>query len=207
MESPSPISSGGLLMPTAPHKKGDNAVCLLCQTPYVVKKRNQRYCSPECQVKAWPRLNRERHNIRQIQKRIRNPEWFREHEGKYYRTYRTKATSKRPWKYLLQSRRLDAIKRGLTYELTNEWAATRWTGYCELTGLPFSQQGKGVGPHPDSASIDRIDQSKGYTQENSRFILWAINGMRGRGTDETMYQIAEALLEYRKFIRIFRTDC
>jgi hypothetical protein len=171
-----------------------DSTCLLCGTPYRKKKRNQKYCSPQCQQKAWPILNRTLHNQRHLSRRHTNPEWYRKKEPMYYRTYRAKALSSKPWKYLLQSRRLDAVKRSLVYELSDEWAIARWTGHCEISGLPFSKQGEGTGPHPMSPSIDRTDQSIGYTQNNCRFILWAINGMRGRGTDETMYMIAKAIV-------------
>lgn len=46
-----------------------------------------------------------------------------------------------------------------------------------------------------AASIDRIDTKKGYTQDNCRFILFAINCMRQNGTDEEMIFIARSLTE------------
>lgn len=174
--------------------KGDRGICDVCGSPFVLSKRGQRYCCRDCYKKAWPILNRGKHNARQCQKRADHPDWFREHDKKYYQTYRAKAESSRPWKYLLQSRRLDAKNRGLEYTLTNEWAEARWTGKCELTGIPFLKQRTGRGPMPFSPSIDRIDQTKGYTQDNSRFLLWGLNALRGNGTDDDMYVIARALV-------------
>lgn len=45
--------------------------------------------------------------------------------------------------------------------------------------------------------MDRIDSSKGYTQDNCRFILFAVNSFKGVGTDALMLEIAQALLERR----------
>jgi hypothetical protein len=47
-----------------------------------------------------------------------------------------------------------------------------------------------MGPQPFSASLDKIEPSKGYTKNNSRFILWGCNALKGVGADEDMYAIA-----------------
>lgn len=128
---------------------------------------------------------------------MQHPEWFQQREAAYSKRSRTKAIDTRPWKYILKSRMYDARKRGIEFSLTDEWAAARWTGHCELTGIPFDKPGNGLGPKPFSPSVDRIDQSKGYLPTNARFVLWAVNAMRGVGSDEAMYEIAAALLRKR----------
>lgn len=47
-------------------------------------------------------------------------------------------------------------------------------GVCELTGLPFELKAARV-RRWNSPSIDRIDATKGYTHDNVRFVLWAMN--------------------------------
>lgn len=173
--------------------RNKNRVCEICSTSFVQKKRHQIYCSRECYVKAWPLLNKEAHNARQRKKRRTNPEWFAQNEAGYSRKHRSKLLSKRPWNYLLQSARFRAKEKGLEYNLTNEWAAARWNHCCEITGIRFRQNGK-KGPHPFSPSVDRKDASKGYTQDNTRFILWGCNAIKGVGTDEDMFEIAKAIV-------------
>jgi len=97
-----------------------------------------------------------------------------------------------PERYAVSVAKTRAKKRGTEFNLTNDWARARWTGRCELTGCEFVFS---VGrPSPYSPSVDRIDATKGYTQDNCRFILWALNGFKGTGSDETMLTIARALV-------------
>lgn len=67
-----------------------------------------------------------------------------------------------------------------------------------MTGIEFFIGKRGPGPHPYSPTIDRIDSSGGYTQDNCRFILWAINAIKHMGTDEQIYALAKALIEHRE---------
>jgi hypothetical protein len=53
------------------------------------------------------------------------------------------------------------------------------------------------GFHLDSISIDRINHKGGYTKDNIRVVLNQVNIFRSNGSDERMYKIAKALLEYR----------
>ncbi len=82
--------------------------------------------------------------------------------------------------------------RNLPFTLTDEWARARWTGKCELTGIPFVVEGK----HGKffSPSLDRIDPKLGYVDGNCRFILFAVNTLKGVGTDEDMMLVARGLV-------------
>lgn len=105
-----------------------------------------------------------------------------------------KARMTAPWKMCVAKTRERAKKRKLEFELTLEWARSRWTGKCEVTGLPFRLKfGKG-GPGQFSPSIDRIDNSRGYLRGNCRFVLAAVNALKSTGTDEEMLAIAIALV-------------
>ena len=96
-------------------------------------------------------------------------------------------------KFLLRSARSRSVKFGRDYDLTIEWARERWTGRCELTGMAFDWSRGTI--HAFSPSLDRIDSARGYTQDNCRFILQAINAFKGAERDETVFAIARAMLK------------
>ena len=64
-------------------------------------------------------------------------------------------------------------------------------GECELTGIRFRCD---TGRDPFSISIDRIDSSKGYTADNVRFVLLAVNLGMSHWGDAAFRQIARALV-------------
>jgi hypothetical protein len=175
------------------HRTVPEIPCRVCGSPFSPKMRSQLYCSRLCYKRSFAHNHRKRHNERSRKRRTSHPEWYREHEPKYYMTYRAKLTSKRPWKYLLASARTRAREKGVPFLLTDEWATKRWTGRCEITGIEFRLNGK-RGPFPFSPSVDRIDASKGYTEDNTRFILWGCNAIKGTGTDADMIEIARAIV-------------
>lgn len=99
-----------------------------------------------------------------------------------------------PWRGLLHAAQSRAKKRSLPYFLTEMWAAKRWTGLCEVTGLEFRLGQRGFGPKFWSPSIDKIDASKGYVPENCRFVLWGVNSFKHDATDEDMVLVARAIV-------------
>jgi hypothetical protein len=101
---------------------------------------------------------------------------------------------RQPWKGPLDSARIRASKKNLLFDLTEEWAIARWTGRCELSGIPFRIGQKGAGPRFFAASLDRIRPKEGYTQTNSRFLLWAVNAFKYDGTDQDVFRVAQALM-------------
>lgn len=111
-----------------------------------------------------------------------------------------RSMQRRPWKAITVGAMVRAKKRGIPYDSDLlEWAAARYTGRCELTGLEFRpNRGHGCGPAPFSPSIDRIDPLLGYTKGNCRFILHAINAMKGSGTDEEVAFILRAFVEFNQ---------
>lgn len=99
-----------------------------------------------------------------------------------------------PWKKLLRGAARRAAKKNVPFFLTERWASNRWTGQCEVTGLPFSLGQRGSGPKRLSPSIDRIVPELGYTPENCRFVLWQVNAFKYDGTDAEMLEIARAIV-------------
>lgn len=71
-----------------------------------------------------------------------------------------------------------AKKRNIAFSLTIEWASEKIkNGVCEVTSLPFNfdRAGKTTRRNPFFPSIDQIEAGKGYTPENCRMVLIAVN--------------------------------
>jgi hypothetical protein len=153
--------------------------------------RKWREKNPELQRAIERRqINKDRDKIyaRNKQFREENREYMSERSKRLYEETRVKA----PWTNCLRGSIRRAKKKGIPFELSNEWAKARWTGHCELTGLPFNLSHTFVSS--DSPSIDRIVPEKGYVPDNCRFILSAVNNLKGTGTDTDMLLIARILV-------------
>jgi hypothetical protein len=110
-------------------------------------------------------------------------------QARRYRVALRSAQSLTPWKVMLSSARARAARKGIEFDLDDDWAEARWTGYCELTGIEFQP-----GTKFWAASLDRIDNSRGYVKDNCRFVLNAVNLFKGSATDEEMFAVAQALV-------------
>lgn len=130
--------------------------------------------------------------------RVRNREYMRalrqtDERKKYDRERVVVARQQDPLPFLYRAARFRAKKKSQPFDLTIEWARRRWTGRCELTGIPFETSTGAAGPR--SPSIDKIIPSIGYTMENCRFVLSAVNSLKGNGSDAEMLFVARRLVE------------
>ena len=70
------------------------------------------------------------------------------------------------------------------------------TGRCQLTNLPFDfQRANKTSKNPYAPSLDRIDSQKGYTKENCRIVLAAVNDALGEHADNDILPILEAMVK------------
>jgi hypothetical protein len=102
--------------------------------------------------------------------------------------------------------KLRARQRGHEFTLTKEWLMDRFSaqqGCCLISGLPFDLTNlKGeFTKNPYKASIDRIDNSQGYTPENSRIVLTCINLALNEWGLDNFLRIAEAALAKQKGVK------
>ena len=153
---------------------------------------------------AYYHANRERLLEQKRQARRNNPEKDREYDrqrrGTEIRKQMLKAADERlmekmPWRRLLREIKKRAKKKGLDFDLTDQWGAERWTGRCEVTGLEFQRTSS---KSCFLASVDRIDSALGYTKGNCRFVLMAVNMLKFVGTDEDMFRVASAIVNNRR---------
>lgn len=152
--------------------------------------------------RAWHHANKEKANAkRSAQYREfadANPEAVKEQS----KMQAKRARQNGPWVKLILSAKARAEKKGVPFSLTAEWGAARWTGKCEITRLDFNMALPGKpGPKCFSPSIDRIVPQLGYTPENCRFVLWAVNAFKGDADDAVMFFIADAIVKSPLFSR------
>lgn len=131
-----------------------------------------------------------------VEEAAKRRQWFWDNHGVSLEAGRRayyKSREAIPWLVGLQSAKARCKKSGWEFALTREWAKERWTGRCEITDIPFIIS-KRPAPFLFSPSIDRIDPERGYVPDNCRFILFAVNAMKGSGTDEDILAIARAIV-------------
>jgi len=100
---------------------------------------------------------------------------------------------------LLSGAKQRSQRKGLDCTITFEWVKERiTTGFCEATGLPLVL-GLGEGPmKPFAPSLDRFDNTLGYTEENTMVVCWIYNSAKGTGTHEDVTKFVDAF--YNKHI-------
>lgn len=89
---------------------------------------------------------------------------------------------------LLHGAKTRAGKKGLEFNLTFDFTKKLLdvSGYrCAVTGLEMNlQSSPRKKANAFKCSLDRIDSEKGYTEDNVRFVCWAVNQMKADRTDE-----------------------
>lgn len=168
--------------------------CKNCDAVFRIRTTGK-FCSISCRGKYRRKTQPEWYRAAYLRDKPRSNALSR----KRYHATRQKA----PWEILLTAAKVRAKKRGLPFDLTYEWAKARWTGCCEVSGLPFEQPAK---RSPFSASIDQIEAKIGYTQNNCRFVLWGINSMKGIGSYEDVFKISAAISSARKGSLLYRVE-
>jgi hypothetical protein len=132
-----------------------------------------------------------------IEKKLSDMAWYEANKTKAVATGSHNYHKRRitePWAVLLMAARSRAKKRNQPFDLTHDWARSRWTGRCEVSGLHFAIGMRGKSGHIFAPSIDKIIPSKGYTKDNCRFVLFAVNALKHDGSDDDMYRIASAIM-------------
>ena len=97
---------------------------------------------------------------------------------------------------IADARKADARKQKFEINISADWIEEKLKkGTCELTGLPFDfYPSKNTYFNKYAPSLDRIDSGKGYTTDNVRVVLCAVNIALGQFTDEEMLPILKAMI-------------
>lgn len=142
--------------------------------------------------KRYYAANREKVLARTRQWRVDNPERHAQKSRNHHNSIRGRAKS------LFNSALRRAEKRNYEIDIDLDWVIFRLEkGHCEITGIPFVFETRLNGHrNPYSPSLDRKDSTKGYTKENCRIILWALNMGFADWGQEIYLHIAKRLVEY-----------
>lgn len=115
---------------------------------------------------------------------------YKDNPKEYKRRQSLDRRRKDPVGYLLTQVKCRAKRLGHEFDLEKDDLIV--PTHCPVFGIPlFITEGQ---RGPNSFSIDRVDNSKGYTKENTRVISFLANSRKG---DLSLDQI-EALYKYMK---------
>lgn len=93
---------------------------------------------------------------------------------------------------MLENAKYRARQKGQEFSLTREWVESKIrSGVCEVSGLPFVLGGNGR--EPFSPSLDRKDNEKGYTPENTQVVCSIYNLAKSDYGHDAVARLAEAL--------------
>ena len=93
------------------------------------------------------------------------------------------------------------MSRGLPFDISLKEAWELFLAQnrkCALTGWDLSlRETKTRGPSAESASLDRIDNNKGYTKDNVQWLHKDVNWMKGRFTQNRFLEICQTVAAYK----------
>jgi hypothetical protein len=66
--------------------------------------------------------------------------------------------------------------------------------YCPILGIKLKENSGRSGAYRDSPSLDRIDNSKGYTRDNIQVLSQLANAMKSHATNEELLKFAHWII-------------
>lgn len=106
---------------------------------------------------------------------------YRKNKAKYLENSR-KYHQDNPERYLFDTARARARRKGIVFSITLQ--DVKIPSVCPVLGIPLGVRFDGSGKKDGSASIDRIDNAKGYVPGNIAVISHKANQLKSNGTLE-----------------------
>lgn len=109
------------------------------------------------------------------------------------------ARMKDPAPFMFNAVKSKAKREKRDFKLTLDWVREKLNeGSCELSGHPFEFKKYKAGDRGKrcfyAPSIDRIDNSRDYTQTNCRLVLWGYNLCKNNHADNDVMTLALSLV-------------
>jgi hypothetical protein len=146
-------------------------VCSVCSSDIIGKRSNAVYCSNRCGEAARNKRYSKRH-----------PERIKENQRKQNAKFEQRVVSR------IKSK---CKKTGIPFDLDVTDLVP--PDVCPVLGIKIVLDNKGSGYHSDSASVDRIDPTKGYTKGNVRVISARANLLKNDATSEELRLVLKDL--------------
>lgn len=165
-----------LLLPAPAEGITTTITCAMCgeQHTYILKRKPKKFCSNKCGVRYHGKYVRDKAK-----------------QAKRLTTYYTANYAKRLIVTSKRSAKIKELQHNLSEAHLNRQLAT---GKCQTTGLPIqSNIGTGQKRGAYSPSLDRIDNSVGYTNSNTRIVSWGYNVAKNKFSDRDLNNLAIAL--------------
>jgi hypothetical protein len=173
--------------------------CLLCRKEFereifcVVRKKTKA-CKPCSALLRFKPLSLQtlRSKARHSRKNLSVPEKKEMHELylKWYGTTSSRAS------VLRSSAARRAGKLGLPCTITKKWIEERLKrGVCEVTGTQFDFKSLGKGMRKFAPSLDRQNPKQGYTEENTRVVVWIYNLWKSNYSDTEVAEFARIVVD------------
>jgi hypothetical protein len=148
-------------------------VCIVCSSDIIGKNSNAVYCSNRCGNK------------------VRNRRYYKLHPD------RIKANNQKQ-NARFEKRVVTRIKskckaKGIPFDL--DVTDVIPPDFCPVLGIKLELHNQGSGYHVDSASVDRIDPTKGYTKGNVRVISARANLLKNDATSDELRLVLKDLEE------------
>ena len=77
------------------------------------------------------------------------------------------------------------------------WLLDQQSGRCAITGVVLESSAANTKTYsnPWTISVDRIDNTRGYTKDNVRLVTYMYNTCKGQWTDEQVVHMCKGILE------------
>lgn len=115
---------------------------------------------------------------------------YRGGRAEAYKRYYHKKRKQQPLFYIVKQARTRARELGLEFDIvdTELYLPT----HCPVLGIELSS---GVDWNTDNSySLDRVDNSKGYTKDNTRVISFLANNLKGANTLQTLSKVKDYIV-------------
>lgn len=131
-------------------------------------------------VRRYRQKNKEKTSAQQRAYREQNRDRFAEYERQYRRRH--------PARRILKASQQSARSRGLEHSISVDDLLPLPT-HCPVFGIELCYDNERI--QPNSPSLDRIDNDKGYVPSNIMIVSWRANALKKDGTPEEFRRLAD----------------